>query len=179
MKNNLLPVESVVSNILYIRSQKVLLNSYLAKLYGVSTKRLNEQVSRNIKRFPGDFMFQLSKEEYNALRYQFGTLKRGQHSKYLPYAFTELGVAMLSSVLNSDEAIEINIIIMRAFVKLRELISSNKKIQGKLNKIVTRLDEHDNEIANIMEIINQMLTPPAKPLKEIGFRVKEKRISYN
>ena len=101
----------------------------MAKLYGVETKVLNQSVRRNLRRFPDDFMFQLTKEENTSLRSQFVTLKKGQHSKYLPYVFTEHGVAMLSSVLNSERAIEINILIMRAFVKLREIISAHKKVE--------------------------------------------------
>lgn len=126
--SEIIPIETILSKIFLIRNQKIILDSDLAKLYCVEVKQLKRAVNRNIQRFPSDFMFKLTREEYNSLRYQFGTLKRGQHSKYLPYAFTELGVAMLSSVLNSDRAIEINIIIMRAFVKLRELISTGKKI---------------------------------------------------
>jgi len=108
------PIESIVSKIIFLRSEKVLLDLDLAQLYGVETKQLKRAVRRNIDRFPPDFMFELTKEEYDSLRYQFGTLKRGEHSKYLPMAFTEQGVAMLSSVLKSKSAIEVNIAIMRA-----------------------------------------------------------------
>ena len=176
--NEIIPVETIISKILFIRNQKVILDSELAKLYNVTTKRLNEQVRRNVKRFPSDFMFQLTKVESASLRSQFATLKRGQHSKYSAYAFTELGVAMLSSVLKSDKAIEINIIIMRAFVKLREIISTNIKVEEKLKEIEARLDEHDEQIFNIMETIKQLLILPERPVKKIGFQVKEKLISY-
>lgn len=176
--NEVIPVEAVIGRILLIRNQKVMLDADLAKLYSVTTKRLNEQVKRNIKRFPSDFMFQLTKGESASLRSQIATLKRGQHSKYLPYAFTELGVAMLSTVLNSDRAIEINIIIMRAFVKLREIISTNKKVEEKLNEIEARLDNHDEKIFDIMESIDKMINSPERPIKKIGFQVKERTIKY-
>ncbi len=177
--SEIIPAETVISKILFIRNQKVILDTDLAKLYHVTTKRLNESAKRNLKRFPPDFMFQLDQDEYSSLRSQFATLKRGQHSKYLPYAFTELGVAMLSSILNSDRAIEVNIIIMRAFVKLREIISTNKKVEEKLKELEMRLDGHDDQIFKIMEIINQMLLPPERPVKKIGFQIREKRVFYS
>ena len=118
----------------------------LAELYGVETKLLKRAVRRNLHRFPSDFMFELTREEYNSLRSQFGTLKRGVHSKYLPMAFTEQGVAMLSSVLNSDRAIDVNIAIMRAFVQLRKISSSHKQLAQKLREIEARLEGHDESI---------------------------------
>lgn len=175
----LIPTETVISKIFFIRNQKVILDTDLAKLYGVETKVLNQSVRRNLRRFPDDFMFQLTKEENTSLRSQFVTLKKGQHSKYLPYVFTEHGVAMLSSVLNSERAIEINILIMRAFVKLREIISAHKKVEEKLKEIDEKLEEHDEHIVKIIEIINRLLMPPEKPIKKIGFEVKEKSISYS
>jgi phage regulator Rha-like protein len=175
----LIPTETVISKIFFIRNQKVILDTDLAKLYGVETKVLNQSVRRNLRRFPDDFMFQLTKEENTSLRSQFVTLKKGQHSKYLPYVFTEHGVAMLSSVLNSERAIEINILIMRAFVKLREIISTHKKVEEKLKEIDEKLEEHDEHIVKIIEIINRLLMPPEKPIKKIGFEVKEKSMSYS
>ncbi len=175
----LIPTETVISKIFFIRNQKVILDTDLAKLYGVETKVLNQSIRRNLRRFPDDFMFQLTKEENTSLRSQFVTLKKGQHSKYLPYVFTEHGVAMLSSVLNSERAIEINILIMRAFVKLREIISTHKKVEEKLKEIDEKLEEHDEHIVKIIEIINRLLMPPEKPIKKIGFEVKEKSISYS
>ena len=126
--NSLVPVERIEKYILFLRGHKVMLDSDLADLYGVSTKRLNEQVRRNIRRFPADFMIQLTDQEANVLRSQIATLKpgRGKHRKYLPYAFTEQGVAMLSSVLNSERAIQVNIEIMRALVRLRAMALSYK-----------------------------------------------------
>lgn len=178
MASEIVPMETIISKILFIRNQKVILDSDLAKLYGVEVKQLKRAVNRNLKRFPSDFMFKFSMEENKSLRYHFGTLKRGQHSKYLPYAFTEQGVAMLASVLNSERAIEVNILIVRSFVKLRELISTNKKVEEKLQEIESRLDGHDEQIFKIMEIINQLLLPPEKPVRKIGFQVKEKMASY-
>ena len=121
-KDVVVPRERIESKILFIRGKKVILDAHLAELYGVTTGNLNKAVKRNIDRFPDDFMFQLRKEEYEALRFQFGILKRGAHAKYLPYVFTEQGVAMLSSVLNSKWAIMVNIQMMRTFTKLRELM---------------------------------------------------------
>ncbi len=123
-------------------------------------------------------MFELTKEENQSLRSQNVTLKRGQHSKYLFFAFTEQGVAMLSSVLNSERAIEVNISIMRAFVQLRKMIASNNKLARKLAELEQHLESHDEQIQAIFEAIRQLMTPPAKPRKKIGFVVKEKRATY-
>ncbi|MDO9529331.1 MAG: ORF6N domain-containing protein [Syntrophales bacterium] len=163
------PTELIVNKIAFLRSEKVLLDYDLAKLYGVETKVLKQAVRRNIKRFPDDFMFELTKEENRSLRSQNVTLKRGQHSKYSPFAFTEQGVAMLSSVLNSERAIEVNIAIMRAFVQLRKMIASNNKLAQKLAELEQHLESHDEQIQAIFEAIRQLMTPPAKPRKKIGF----------
>ena len=128
-KKALVPIESIVRKIIFLRSEKVLLDRDIAELYGVETKVLKQAVRRNIKRFPSDFMFELTKEENQSLRSQNVTLKRGQHSKYLPFAFTEQGVAMLSSVLKSDRAIQVNIQIMRIFIKLREALFGNEDLR--------------------------------------------------
>ena len=146
-----------------------MLDKDLAELYEVSTKRLNEQVRRNISRFPADFMFQLTKDESSSLRSQFVTLKRGGHRKYLPYVFTEQGVAMLSSVINSERAIQVNIAIMRAFVKLRQILSTNKELAGKLKELEHKVEKHDTEIHAIFEAIRQLMAPPDKPKRRIGF----------
>jgi len=130
---------------------------------------LKRAVRRNIKRFPKDFMFELTKEEYQALRCHFGTLKRGEHSKYLPYAFTEQGVAMLSSVLNSERAILVNIATMRAFVKLREILSTHKELAQRLSELERKFEKHDGEIKTVFEVIRQLMTPPEKPKRQIGF----------
>jgi phage regulator Rha-like protein len=172
------PVELIVSKILVFRGEKILLDHDLAELYGVKTKVLKQAIRRNIKRFPDDFMFELTKEENQSLRSQNVTLKRGQHSKYLPFAFTEQGVAMLSSVLNSKRAIDVNIAIMRAFVHLRKMIASNNKLAQKLAELEQHLKSHDEQIQTIFEAIRQLMMPPAKPRKKIGFVVKEKKAAY-
>ncbi|MFC1822774.1 ORF6N domain-containing protein, partial [Thermodesulfobacteriota bacterium] len=123
-----MPMELIQSKIIVLRGEKVMIDQDLSELYGVETKQLKRAVRRNLDRFPSDFMFELTRDEYNTLRSQSGTLKRGAHSKYLPMAFTEQGVAMLSSVLNTDRAIEVNIVIMRAFVQLRKISSSQKQL---------------------------------------------------
>jgi len=151
-----------------IRGHKVLLDSDLAELYGVPTKRLNEQVRRNEKRFPPDFMLELSHEEAEALRSHFATLKkgRGQHRKYLPCAFTEQGVAMLSTILNSGRAIEVNIQIMRTFVKLREMIGSHKDLARRLDELEKK---YDKQFSIVFEAIRQLMIPPEPKRKKIGF----------
>jgi phage regulator Rha-like protein len=168
----LVPQEIIEEKIFIIRGHKVMLDKDLAKLYGVPIKRLNEQVKRNLKRFPDDFMFQLSWEEAQSLRSQFATLnsKRGEHRKYLPYAFTEHGVAMLSSVLNSERAIQVNIAIMRAFGKLREILSTHKELAHKLRELEHKVGKHDEEIQLIFTAIRQLMEPPPEPPKRrIGF----------
>ncbi len=148
-----------------------MLDRDLAGLYGVATKVLNQAVKRNIKRFPEDFMFQLTKEEDYSLWSQSVTLKtgRGKHQKYLPYAFTEQGVAMLSSVLHSERAIQVNIAIMRAFVKLREILSTHKELAHKLEELERKIERHDVEIKGIFDAIRQLMIPPEKTKKKIGF----------
>ena len=159
----------IKQKIFLMRKHKVMIGNDLAELYGISTKRLNEQVKRNKKRFPADFMFRLTKKEANSIRSHFATLKRGQHTKYLPYAFTEQGVAMLSSVLNSERAIQVNIAIMRAFVKLRHILSTHKKLVHKLDLLEKKIEKHDIEIQGIFEAIRQLMTVPGKPRRRIGF----------
>lgn len=167
-----LPVltERVERNILLIRGHRVMLDTDLAILYGVPTKRLNEQVRRNKKRFPSDFMFQLTPEEVERLRSQIATLKpgRGQHRKYSPYAFTEQGVAMLSSVLHSERAIQVNIAIMRAFVQLREMIGSNKTLARRLNELEKK---YDSQFRVVFETIRELMTEPELKTKRIGFKI--------
>ena len=176
----LIPVEVIEKKIYLIRGHKVMLDNDLAELYGVPTKRLNEQVKRNVTRFPADFMFQLTAEEATSLRSQFATLKqrRGQHRKYLPFVFTEQGVAMLSSVLNSERAIQVNIAIMRAFVKLRELLLTHKELAHKFAELERKIEKHYGEIKVIFDAIRKLVTSPEKPEKKIGFLVKEKAQGY-
>jgi len=171
------PAVNVEGCILSIRGQRVILDSDLAELYGVSTKRLNEQVRRNIGRFPVDFMFQLSPDEATGLRSHFATLDtgRGKYRKYLPYVFTEQGVAMLSSVLNSERAVQVNIAIMRAFVRLRELIATNKDLARHLDELEKK---YDTQFKVVFDAIRQLMAPPQKPRRSIGFKVEEGRPIY-
>ena len=159
------------TKILLLRGHKVLLDADLAELYGVPVKRLNEQVRRNRDRFPSDFMFQLTIEEAQVLRSQFATLEldgRGRHRKYLPYAFTEQGVAMLSSVLRSPRAIHVNIEIMRTFVRLRRLLQSNDDLARKLAALERK---YDARFRVVFDAIRELMTPPPPARKRIGFRV--------
>ena len=158
--------ETIASKIFLIRGKKVMLDRELSELYDVETKMLKRAVKRNIERFPDDFMIQLAKAEYDPLRHQFGTLKRGQHSKYLPFAFTQEGVAMLSSILNSKRAIMVNIQIMRTFTKLREMLVSYKDINRKIENMERK---YDSKFKIVFEAIKQLLQPAKKPKKKIGF----------
>ncbi len=171
--DSLLPVERITSKIYLLRGEKVLIDSDLAELYGVEARKLNQAVKRNIERFPNDFMFQLTREEYNSLRSQFVTLKRGQHSKYLPYAFTEQGVAMLSSVLNSGRAVQVNIAIMRAFVQMRKFLQSNdalaKKLNGLEKETKKKFAKQQEQIKFIFEAIKELMMEKEKPKRKIGF----------
>lgn len=170
----LIPFEQIEQKIFLIRGQKVMLDSELARLYGVDTRALNQAVRRNRDRFPGDFMFQLTSDEAKALRSQFVILKpgRGEHRKYLPHAFTEQGVAMLSSVLRSKRAARVNIAIMRAFMKLRELVSAHKELAGKLGELERRVASHDGHIKSLFDAIRQLMKPqPGKP-RRIGFQAR-------
>ena len=147
-----------------------MLDSDLAKLYGVTTKRLNEQVRRNLGRFPSDFMFQLTSDEAQALRSQIATSKEGRGGRrYKPLVFTEQGVAMLSSVLNSERAVQVNIIIMRVFVKIREILSTHKNLAHRLDELERKIEKHDEEIQNIFEAIRQLISSPEPGKRRIGF----------
>lgn len=166
----LISSENLASPILVIRGQKVMLDSDLAALYGVETKVLNQAVRRNIERFPEDFMFQLTSDEAERLRSQSVTLKkgRGQHRKFLPYVFTEQGVAMLSSVLSSPSAIQVNIEIMRVFVRLRQMATSNADLARKLNALERK---YDGQFKIIFAAIRELTEPPIKKRsRRIGFR---------
>jgi hypothetical protein len=168
---SLIPAERIEKAILLIRGQKVLLDRDLASLYGVQVKVLNQAVKRNLSRFPDDFMFVLTAEEAESLRSQTVTSKSGRGGRrYLPYAFTEQGVAMLSTVLNSERAIEVNIAIMRAFVRLRGIMSTHKGLARKLDELERKLGEHDEKFQVVFEAIRQLMVPPAAPPKpRIGF----------
>jgi hypothetical protein len=166
--------ETIFEKIYVIRGQKVMLDRDLAEMYGVATFRLNEAVKRNIIRFPNDFMFQLTKEEHNSLRSQIAILEKGKHSKYLPYAFTEQGVAMLSSVLNSETAIQVNIQIIRLFTKMKQLILDNKDLWMKIEKIEQHLIKNDEEIKTVFAYLKKLLIQENKPRNPIGFNVPGK-----
>jgi phage regulator Rha-like protein len=163
--------DEIANAIRVIRGSRVVFASDLAALYGVETKRLNEQVRRNIERFPRDFMFQLTAEELLVLRSQFATLEkgRGRHQKYLPYAFTEHGAIMAATVLNSPRAVEMSIYLVRAFVRMREMATMNKEIAAKFAELERRLDIHDEAIAGILDAIRALMAPPALHKKPIGF----------
>ena len=165
---SIIPIERIQKCIYLIRGRKVLLDSDLAQLYGVETKVLNQAVARHKRRFPSDFMFRLSKEEFNNLRSQIVTSSWGGR-RYPPYAFTEQGVAMLSSVLQSIRAIEVNIAIMRAFVKLKRILASHKEVSRKLKELEQRMDKHGSEIQVIFDAIYKMINPATKPKQKIGF----------
>jgi len=171
------PLEIVERCIYVVRGQRVMFDSDLARLYGVETKNLNKAVARNRARFPGDFMFRLRIEEVVNLKFQTGTssLEHGGRRK-LPNVFTEQGVAMLSSVLRSERAVQVNIAVVRAFVRLRELLASNKGLAAKLAEFETRLAGHDEAILNLFAAIKAMLADPPGPKRLIGFnRDGEKR----
>jgi hypothetical protein len=174
----LIPSEVIERRILVIRGHKVMLDTHLAELYGVDTKTLKRAVRRNRDRFPPDFMFELTAEEHRALRYQFGTLKRGEHIKYRPFVFSEQGVAMLSSVLRSKRAMVVNIEIMRVFVRLREVLANNRELAHKLADLERRFGKHDEQIQAIFDAIRQLMTPPETARKEIGFHMKEENAPY-
>ncbi len=172
-----MPAARIERAIFVIRGQKVMIDADLAELYGVKIKVFNQAVKRDKKRFPSDFMFQLNREEGAALRSQFVTLKRGrgQHRKYLPYAFTEQGVAMLSSVLNSERAIQVNIEIMRTFVRLREMIASHKNLARRLDELE---EKYDAQFKVVFDAIRQLMAQPEPKDKKIGFQVRERRARY-
>lgn len=167
-------VEKIIKQKIYIiRGQKVMLDSDLAELYGVLTKNLNKAVNRNIERFPSDFMFCLTQQELDNLRFQTGTssLEHGGR-RYLPYVFTDYGVAMLSSVLNSYRAIQMNIFIIRVFIKIREIILSNKDIEIKVGKIEEKQKEQGDLLNNVNSVLSQLIEKPNKRTDKIGFNIK-------
>src|SRR5262249_6890172 len=200
MSKKIVPAEQIALRIRHLRGEKVLLDFDLAALYDVTVRVLNQAMKRNRERFPNDFMFQLSDEEARLLRAQLLDLKNLQTienesngpnwsqfvtssrkhrgSKYRPYAFTEEGIAMLSSVLKSKRAVKVNIAIMRAFVKLRRALETNRELAQKFSELERRVDKHDEEIAAILEAIRQLMAPPEKPRGEIGFHVRENAAHY-
>lgn len=165
------PAETITRRIYLIRGQKVMIDSDLAELYQVPTKSLNLAVRRNIDRFPDDFMFQLNEEEFKNLRFQFETSSSGYGGRrYHPYVFTEHGVAMLSSVLKSPRAVQMNIVIIRAFVKLREILASSKELAHRLEQVEAKLQRHGSAIAVVVDEIKRLKqAPPTPPKRRIGF----------
>ena len=164
--NAVIPTERIERSIFLIRGQKVMLDADLAELYGIETKLLNRAVRRNLSRFPQDFMLELTREEVENLRFQIGTSSRWGGRRYNPLAFTEQGVAMLSSVLRSPRAVQVNIAIMRAFVKLRELLASNRDLARRLDEMEGKYDE---QFKVVFDAIRELMRPPEKPRRKIGF----------
>lgn len=176
---SLVPTEAITQVIILLRGQKVILDADLARLYGVTTKRLNEQVRRNPDRFPADFVFQLSDEEARNLRSHFATSSSGYGGRrHKPYAFTEHGALMAASVLNSPRAVEVGVYVVRAFVRMRELLAGHAELSHKLAELEGRVDGHDEHIAALIEAIRQLLTPPDPPQRRLGFRARERKRPY-
>ena len=161
--SSVIPIERIAQAIYLIRGEKVMLDQDLAALYGVETGALVRSMKRNIDRFPQDFAFQLTKDEFEDLRCQFGTSSQWGGRRYPPYAFTEQGVAMLSSVVRSKQAILVNVNIMRTFVRMREILATHKDLARKVEK-------HDKEIAALYAYLQQLLEPPRAPTRKIGYR---------
>ena len=171
-------VQRIEEMIFLIRGQRVMLDSDLAKMYGVTTKRLKEQFRRNIERFPKDFAFQLTSQELAILRSQIATSKSHGGLRYLPIVFTEHGALMLGNILNSEIAIEASIRVVRAFIWIREQLVANKELSQKLKELESRVGEHDEAIGNLFEAIRQLLNPVEKPEREIGFHIRENSTPY-
>jgi hypothetical protein len=174
-ERSLIPVERIERSILLIRGQKIMLSVHLAELYDVETRALNQAVKRNIIRFPGDFMFQLSEAEAQQLVSQNVIPHKKYFGGSLPYAFTEQGVAMLSSVLNSERAIKVNIEIMRAFVRLRQILASNKELAKRLDELEKK---YDAQFRVVFEAIRELMKPPETKRRPIGFLVEEPKVPY-
>jgi hypothetical protein len=173
-----LPLERVERTIFVLRGQKVILDADLAKLYGVTTKRLNEQVKRNRERFPEDFMFQLTPKERSEVVANCDHLSKLKFSPMLPHTFTEHGAIMAASVLNTPRAIETSVLVVRAFVRLREMVATHRELAKKLEELEHRFEDHDEKIEVIFEAIRQLMLPPGKERKKIGFTVKEEQKTY-
>ena len=178
MSKAIILIQQIAKSIYLLRGQRVILDFELARLYSVTTGNLNKAVNRNRERFPTDFMFQLTAAEADHLIFQFGRSKGRGGRRHLPYAFTEEGVAMLSSVLRSERAVKVNIAIMRAFVKLREILETNRNLAQKFAELERRIGKHDKEISAIIDAIRQLMAPPEKPRREIGFHVRENAPRY-
>jgi hypothetical protein len=178
MSENALPTVPVEGLIRVVRGQRVMLDRDLARLYGVTTKALNQAVKRNAGRFPADFMFTVAREDIAFLKSQFVTSSWGGDRRAPPAAFTEQGVAMLSSVLHSERAIRVNVAIMRAFVKLREALAAHRELAVKLADLERRIESHDGDIHALFAAIRELMQTPDPPRKEIGFHVREPSVRY-
>ena len=166
------PGFAVESRILFLRRQRVMLDVDLAKLYGVTVKRLNQQVTRNQERFPSDFTFQLNSKEHAALRLQFATSNKSRGGRrYPPYAFTEHGAIMAATVLNSERAVQMSVFVVRAFVRLREMLARNRRLAGKIDELENRLDTHDSVIQDLIDAIKELVTPKEPSRVRIGFQL--------
>lgn len=172
MSDKFVPSAIIETKILTIRGRRVILDHDLAKLYGVETKYLNRQVRRNLKRFPEEFMFRLNGPEKEELVTNWHQFERLKHSYSMPYAFTEHGVAMLSSVLNSETAIKISIHIIETFIRLRKVLSNHIELSEKLARLEGKVNKHDKDILSIIETIRELIRPSEKPKREIGFHAK-------
>ena len=178
MSKDIIPIQRIAQAILVLRNQRVILDYDLAVLYSVETRALKQAVRRNPDRFPRDFMFELSEQEIDMVVSQFVTPNRRKFGGAKPMAFTEQGIAMLSSVLNSERAVKVNIAIMRTFVRLRQTLGSNRELAQKFSELKRRVDKHDDEISAILEAIRQLMAAPEKPGREIGFHVRERTGRY-
>jgi hypothetical protein len=169
------PAFFIESRILVFRNRRVILDTDLAAIYCVPVKRLNEQIKRNQKRFPSDFMFRLNAKEHEILRSQFATPSKGSGGRrYAPYAFTEHGAIMAATVLNSESAVQMSVFVVRAFVRLRELLATNKKLAATIGKLESRLDSHDDAIQELIEAVKELMTPEEPARKQIGFQAPKK-----
>jgi len=177
-KRSLVPMEHIERSILVIRGQKVMIDADLAELYGTTTKRLNEQIKRNRDRFPEDFMFQLTPEERAEVVANCDHLSRLKFSPALPYAFTEHGTIMAASVLSTQRAIQISVFVVRAFIKLREVLATHKELAHKLAEMERRLESHDEAIRSLLAVMEKLMVPPTTAKRRIGFNVGEKRTPY-
>lgn len=173
----IIPIERIEQCIFLLRGEKVMLDRDLAKLYGVTTKALNQAVKRNIERFPDDFMFQLDKPEAERLVTNCDRFRPLKHAAGTPYAFTEQGIAMLSSVLRSDQAVEVNIAIMRTFVHLRRMMADNSLLRSRIESLEKKYDGHDEQIRQVFGVLKAMLTEDVKPQKQIGYHTEADGIS--
>lgn len=176
LKTSVIPDEAVINKIYYIRGQKVMLDSDLAELYGIATFRLNEQVKRNIARFPEDFMFQLTSDEWESLTSQIAISKKGRGGRRtIPYVFTEHGVLMLSSVLNSEQAIQVNIQIMRIYTKIREMLAAHQDVFIRMEQVEKQMIKHDQKIELLFDYLSKFIEKEDQPREKVGYRIgKEK-----